>query len=110
MMNWRDDASPAIAAADASYVLCDHGYLRAGWCRDCQALTSQKGLPVLPVLLGVAVVMTVGLIVLYVLDPAMLVQLAALIWLSVVAVLGWIVVGHEHRSGAGAARSRRLGT
>ncbi len=28
---------PGRAATDPEYVLCDHGYLRRGWCDECHA-------------------------------------------------------------------------
>jgi hypothetical protein len=28
---------PGRAAIDPEYVLCDHGYLRRGWCDECPA-------------------------------------------------------------------------
>ena len=30
---------PGRAATDPEYVLCDHGYLRRGWCDECHADT-----------------------------------------------------------------------
>jgi hypothetical protein len=28
---------PGRAATDPEYVLCDHGYMRRGWCDECHA-------------------------------------------------------------------------
>jgi hypothetical protein len=46
--------------AEGSHVLCDHGYLRKGWCHDCGALSSRKDVLEPPVLLvdDMAVAMT----------------------------------------------------
>jgi hypothetical protein len=38
--------------AEASHVLCDHGYLRKGWCLDCDPPSSDENVLDASVLLG----------------------------------------------------------
>ena len=85
-----------MAVIDPSYVLCDHGYMRQGWCDECLARRTQTVLPHPWVLLYLALGLVFGLIVLYQLDPAILVDLAALLYLAIVVILGWIVVRREN--------------
>jgi hypothetical protein len=84
----------------ASYVLCDHGYLREGWCRDCYRPEDPKRarLPAAAWMIILATVMTFGLTLVHRLDPAILIQLSAVAYLTFVTLLGCIVIKHEHRN------------
>jgi hypothetical protein len=84
-----------VAIADAAYVLCDHGYLRLGWCDECRVRGTQAGVPDWSVLLHIAMPLVFGLSLMYLAAPAILVNLATLLSLAVVLMLGWIVVGRE---------------
>jgi hypothetical protein len=52
----------AFLVAEATHVLCDHGYLRKGWCHECGAMSSGSDVldrSVMPVA-DLAVAMTPG--------------------------------------------------
>lgn len=96
----RGGPSPAIAVADPNYVLCSHGYMREGWCGECPAQMTRTEARFLSRLLYLSLVLVLGLAVTYLLDPTILVVLAALSYLVIVAILAFIVVRHEHDAGA----------
>ena len=80
---------------DAGYVLCEHGFLRHGWCYECPDRRPHRSMVDLAVIVYMVLVLVLGYIAMATLGPATLITLASALSLLIVLLIGWIVVTKE---------------